>query len=226
MPMPDGGTMSMLSMRMPGQSWPGAAASFLGMWSVMMMAMMLPSLAPVLWRYRQAVTRTSGATSARLGWLTTVAGAGYFFVWTAVGVAVFPIAAALSTIVMHTPTMARAMSLAGAGIVLIAGLLQLTRWKAHRLACFSDAVACDGAPAANSGAAWRHGLRLGVRCVQACAGLMAVAFTMGIMDVRVMALAAAAIAAERLAPSGDRVARGIGVAVIALGLMLLARGGA
>jgi predicted metal-binding membrane protein len=31
-------------MRMPGQTWPGAAASFLGMWVVMMVAMMLPSL--------------------------------------------------------------------------------------------------------------------------------------------------------------------------------------
>ena len=42
MQMPGGSTMSMMWMRMPGQSWPGAAASFLGMWTVMMMAMMLP----------------------------------------------------------------------------------------------------------------------------------------------------------------------------------------
>jgi hypothetical protein len=43
---------------MPGQTWPGAAASFLGMWVVMMVAMMLPSLVPMLWRYRQALGRT------------------------------------------------------------------------------------------------------------------------------------------------------------------------
>jgi hypothetical protein len=42
MPMPGGWTMSMAWMRMPGQTWPGAAASFLGMWVVMMVAMMLP----------------------------------------------------------------------------------------------------------------------------------------------------------------------------------------
>jgi len=36
MPMPGGWTMSMAWMRMPGQTWPGAAASFLGMWVVMM----------------------------------------------------------------------------------------------------------------------------------------------------------------------------------------------
>src|SRR6187397_885462 len=69
MPMPGGWTMSMAWMRMPGQTWPGAAASFLGMWVVMMAAMMLPSLVPMLWRYRQAVRRSGGA---RLGRLTTL----------------------------------------------------------------------------------------------------------------------------------------------------------
>ena len=64
MPMPGGWTMSMAWMRMPGQTWPSAAASFLGMWVVMMVAMMLPSLVPMLRRYRQAVGRR-GAT--RLG---------------------------------------------------------------------------------------------------------------------------------------------------------------
>ncbi len=64
MPMPGGWTMSMAWMRMPGQTWPGAAASFLGMWVVMMMAMMLPSLVPMLWRYRQAVGSTG---ETRLG---------------------------------------------------------------------------------------------------------------------------------------------------------------
>jgi len=57
MPMPGCWTMAMAWMRMPGQTWPGAAASFLGMWAVMMVAMMLPSLVPMLWRYRQAVGR-------------------------------------------------------------------------------------------------------------------------------------------------------------------------
>src|SRR6266478_2366089 len=46
MPMPGDWTMSMTWMRMPGQTWLGAAASFLGMWVVMMVAMMLPSLVP------------------------------------------------------------------------------------------------------------------------------------------------------------------------------------
>src|SRR5579864_9447989 len=89
MPMPGGGTMSMAWMPTPGQTWPGAAASFLGMWIVMMVAMMLPSLVPMLWRYRQAVGRTG---EARLGLLTALVGVGYFFVWTVFGMAAFPLA--------------------------------------------------------------------------------------------------------------------------------------
>jgi predicted metal-binding membrane protein len=67
MPMPGGWTMSMAWMRMPGQTWPGVAASFLGMWVVMMVAMMLPSLVPMLRRFRQAIGRQG---ERRLGLLT------------------------------------------------------------------------------------------------------------------------------------------------------------
>ena len=84
MPMPGGWAMSMAWMRMPGQTWPGAAALFIGMWVVMMVAMMLPSLVPMLWRYRQAVGR---AGEACLGRLTTLVGAGYFSVWMVFGTA-------------------------------------------------------------------------------------------------------------------------------------------
>src|SRR5215208_2510441 len=131
-PMPGGWTMSMVWMRMPGQTWLGAAASFLGMWVVMMVAMMLPSLVPMLWRYRQAVGRTGGT---RLGWLTALVGVGYFFVWTVFGVAVFPLGVALAATEMRQPALARAVPIAVGVVVLIAGALQFTAWKAHHLAC-------------------------------------------------------------------------------------------
>src|SRR5436190_5708702 len=82
MPMPGGWTMSMAWMRMPGQTWAGAAATFLGMWVLMMVAMMLPSLVPMLARYRQALEPTA---TRRLGRLTTVVALGYFCVWSAIG---------------------------------------------------------------------------------------------------------------------------------------------
>ena len=115
MPMPGGWTMSMAWMRMPGQTWPGAAASFLGMWIVMMVAMMLPSLVPMLWRYRQAVGRTG---EARLGGLTALVG--YFFVWNVFGIAAFPIGVALAAVEMRSPALAGAVPIAVGVVILIA----------------------------------------------------------------------------------------------------------
>jgi predicted metal-binding membrane protein len=216
MPMPGGWTMSMAWMRVPGQTWPGAAASFLGMWVVMMVAMMLPSLVPMLWRYRQAVGRTG---ETRLGRLTALVGVGYFFVWTVFGMAVFPLGAALAAIEMQQPALARAVPIAVGGVVLIAGALQFTAWKARQLAWCRESSPLP----ADAGAAWRHGLRLGLHCSQCCAGPMAILLVIGIMDLRAMAVAAAAIAVERLAPAGERVAHAIGAVVVGAGLFLIAR---
>ena len=132
MAMAGGGTMSTAWMRMPGQTWPGMAASFLGMWVVMMVTMMLPSLVPMLWRYRQAAGR---AGETRLGRLTAVVALGYFFVWTAFGVAAFALGVALAAIEMRRPALARAEPIAVGAVVLIAGILQFTAWKARHLAC-------------------------------------------------------------------------------------------
>jgi predicted metal-binding membrane protein len=220
MPMPGGWTMSMAWMRMPGQTWPGAAASFLGMWVVMMMAMMLPSLVPMLWRYRQAVGRAGGA---RLGWLTALAGAGYFVVWTLFGIAAFVLGTALAAAAMQLPTLARAVPTAVGIVVLIAGLLQFTTWKARHLACCRQASWRGLALPTDAGAAWRHGLRLGLHCSACCAGLTAILLVIGVMDLRAMVAVMAAITVERLAPAGERVARIVGAVVVAAGLLLIAR---
>jgi len=220
MPMPGGWTMSMAWMRMPGQTWPGAAASFLGMWVAMMVTMMLPSLVPMLWRYREAVARTC---ETRLGRLTVLVGAGYFFVWTAFGIVAFPLGVALAQIEMQKAALARAMPIAVCVVFLIAGALQFTAWKAHHLACCREAPGAGRTLPADAGTAWRHGLRLGVHCSCCCAGLTAVLLVIGVMDARAMAVMTAAITIERLAPAGERVARATGAVVVAAGLSLIAR---
>src|SRR5689334_14838672 len=93
MPMPGGWKMSMAWMQISGQTWIGAAASFLCMWVVMMVAMMLPSLVPMLWRYRPAVGSTG---ETHLGPLTALVGVGYFFVWIVFGMVAFPLGVALA----------------------------------------------------------------------------------------------------------------------------------
>ena len=100
MQMPGGWTMSMMWMRMPGQTWSGAAASFLAMWIVMMVAMMLPSLLPMLARYRAAIG--SGAP-ARLARSTLLAACGYFIVWSVLGLITYPLCVAMAAIAMQMP---------------------------------------------------------------------------------------------------------------------------
>ena len=186
---------------MPMSGWLGAAASFLGMWVVMMVAMMLPSLVPTLRRYHRA----------GLGRLTLLVGVGYFAVWTVFGMAAFLLSAAL----------ARATPIVVGVVVLLAGFLQFTAWKAHHLACCRDAG--RGEVSADAGTAWRHGLRLGVHCAKCNVGLMAILLGLGVMDLRAMVVVAAAITVERLAPAGERVARATGAVVIGAGLLLIAR---
>jgi len=222
MAMPGGWTMSMAWMRMPGQTWPGAALSFLGMWVVMMVTMMLPSLVPMLWRYRQAVAATG---AAHLDRLTALVGLGYFFVWTLFGMAVFPVGTALAALEMEQPPLALAVPLAVGVVVLIAGALQLTSWKAHHLACSREAPGLGCASPTDAGTAWRHGLHLGLHCSASSGGLTAILLVIGVMDLSAMAVVTAAITVERLAPGGDRVARVIGAVTVVAGLLLIARAG-
>jgi predicted metal-binding membrane protein len=218
MPMPGGWTMSMAWMRMPGQTWLGAAASFFAMWVVMMAAMMLPSLVPVLWRYRQAV---GTAGTAHLGGLTALVGAGYFSIWAVFGLAAFPLGVALAGVALRLPAVARAVPTAVGALVLIAGLLQFTAWKARQLDCCRATPGRGGGLQADAVTAWRYGMRLGLHCCCCCCGLTVSLLVIGVMDLRAMAVTTAAVNVERVA--GERGARAIGAAVMAAGLVLIAR---
>ena len=220
MPMPGGWTMSMAWMRAPGQTWLGAAASFLGMWEVMMLAMMMPSLTPMLWRYRETVSR-SGAP--RLGGLTILVGVGYFAIWTIFGMAAFAIGSALTPITMQRESLARAVPIAIGLAVLVGGLLQFTAWKARHLACCCGPPPGDNILPPHSRSALRHGIRLGFHCTQCCAGLILILLVIGLMDIRAMAVITAAITLERIAPASAHIAQAVGGVTIAIGLPLIAR---
>ena len=78
---------------------------------------------------------------------------------------------------------------------------------------------------ADASLAWRDGVQLGLHCVQCGSGLMAILLVIGIMDLRAMAVVAAAMTIERLAPGGNRAAQGIGIVVIVAGAFLIVRAG-
>lgn len=218
-PMPGGWTLSALWVPMCGQTWFGAAVSFAGMWNVMMVAMMLPSLAPVLWRYLEAA---DGPRTARAGGLAALAGAGYFFVWLVVGLLVFAAGAQLAAIANDAPALAHTAPAAAGGVVLTAGVLQFTAWKARWLAGCAAMPSC-GTARLDAQAALRHGVHLGRHCLCCCGNLMAALLAAGVMDRPAMALIATAITAERLLPAGGRVARGIGVVTVVAGAAMIVR---
>jgi predicted metal-binding membrane protein len=218
--MPGGWTMSMAWMRMPGQSWTMTAVSFIAMWTVMMVAMMLPSLVPMLRRYREFVFDIA---SVRLDWLTALVGAGYFFVWILFGVVAFPVGVGLAEMEMRQPALARAVPIAASVALLLAGGLQFSTWKAHHLACCRYQSAPLTPLRADPGTAWRYGVQLGVHCSSCCGNLIVTLLMIGVMDLRAMAVVTVAITAERLAPAGERVARAIGVICAGAGVVLLAR---
>jgi predicted metal-binding membrane protein len=219
MAMPGGWTMSMAWMSMPGQSLIGAAATFMGMWVVMMVAMMLPSLVPMLSSYRRSI-RAAGETC--IGVLTTVAGAGYFFVWAVFGAMTYSAGVGLAAAEMRGPGLARSVPLAIGIVLLLAGSIQFTAWKLREVAHCRNLPA-GGSLSPDIRSAWQHGFRLGVHCSLCCSGLMVVLLVNGVMSLRAMGMVAAAITIERFAPRPEPAARLTGVIVIAAGVVVIAR---
>lgn len=214
-----GGAPPGLGMPAAEHMWAGAAAAFLLSWMGMMVPMMLPSLAPALWRYQRSLG--TGDAQRRL-LVTTVAGIAYYAVWAAIGLAVFAAGAALARVAAYVPALAGAVPVAAGVVVVIAGVVQFTAWKSRMLACCRAAYG-PGARPPSLRAAWRRGVRLGLHCSRCCAGLTAILLAVGMMDVRAMIAVTAAITLERLAPAGVRVAHATGAVAVAAGIVLIAR---
>ncbi len=220
MAMPGGLTLSMAWVRMPGQSWPAAAAVFTGTWILMMAAMMLPSLVPMLVHYRRTLR---GQDVTHLGKLTVLAGAGYFSVWAVWGLFVYLPGAFLAAAETQSMALAGLAPYATGMVLLAAGCLQLTAWKAHQLTCAPEPPPTTQGLSTRSFRAWQYGLRLGWHCSLCCAGLMVVLLVTGVMDLGIMAAVAAAITLEQLAPWSVRIARAAGIFVILAGIFIIVR---
>ncbi|MEP7382098.1 MAG: DUF2182 domain-containing protein [Gemmatimonadota bacterium] len=218
--MPGGWSLSMIWMRMGDQTWVSATGAFLAMWVVMMVAMMLPSVAPLLWRYRQ---RMAHAGATHVGLPTAVSALGYLAVWTALGILVFPLGVAVAELEVSLSTLASTVPLVVGVVVLVGGAYQFTASKAGQLACCRLPTGRVRARPAAVGTAWRDGVRLGLECSRSCANWMAILLVLGVMDLGAMVAVTIAICAERLAPARLRVGRATGALAIALGVILIAR---
>jgi len=221
-PMPGGWALSMAWMRMPGQTWLSGAAGFLAVWVVMMVAMMLPSLVPLLSSYRRSLPRRDDLPMERL---TAAAGAGYFFVWAVYGAVAYALGVVVTGAELRWSSFARLVPVATGLVLVLAGAFQLTAWKSRQLVRCWDALGRgrEWSRPPDARATWRDGLRLGTRCGLCCSGFMVALLVTGMMRLGAIAGVAAAIALERLAPRPERVARAAGAVVLAAGALVIVR---
>ena len=192
---------SMISMMSPARMALSTAA--------MMVAMMLPSFAPMLWRYHRRTMRGSAALRQ-----TALFAAGYAAVWTLASLTLFAMSAELS------PTALMGISFAPATVGLVAlfaGAAQCSPWKARQLLRCRAREDLEPRSAAK---AVSDGCRLGIDCCLSCAPLMAMLFAAGLMDMRMMVMITAAITAERITPRGERIARLTGAVAVIVGLFV------
>jgi predicted metal-binding membrane protein len=199
--------------------WPHLALLW-AMWAVMMAAMMLPSASPLILLYGSAARRSAHALRGHAVYALT---AGYLVVWAAFSVGATALQRALAATGILSPMMEVTSRRAGAALLLIAGLYQLTPMKQVCLrACQSPLGFLMNHWRAGSWGAFRVGLDHGAYCVGCCWALMLLLFAGGVMNLTVIVALTGVVAVEKLAPLGLHGARAIGVLLIVAAISMLA----
>jgi predicted metal-binding membrane protein len=209
-----GGLGARLLSALPPQ-WADLWLTFM-MWTVMMVAMMVPSASPMVMSYAR-IARSRGARAGLRVWCFA---AGYLAIWTLFSAAVTAIQfelqrhSLISNALVTTP-------LIGAAILAIAGIYQLTPLKEACLGRCQSPIGFfmthwrDGAAGA-----FRMGLAHGAFCVGCCWMLMALLFVAGVMNLVWVAAITAFVLLEKVTPWGRAIANVSGVALIACAIAL------
>jgi predicted metal-binding membrane protein len=192
----------------------GTLGWFLGVWVVMMAAMMFPSLAPTVALY-------SRMTRDRMAPL--LFSAGYLVAWGVAGVAAFAVARAGGGILGDALAWDRAGRWVAGATLLAAAVYELTPLKDVCLGkCRSPLGFLLGSWRGGRAGALRMGVRHGGWCIGCCWALMASLFALGVMSIVWMAFVAALIAAEKTLPWRRLATYGTAAILLALGVLLVA----
>ncbi len=192
----------------------GSFGWFVGIWVVMMAAMMFPSVAPTVALYARMSGKSRLAPYAFTG--------GYLLTWAAAGVVAFLVALVGSRVAGDALAWDHAgRPLAGATL-LVAALYELTPLKNVCLGkCRSPLGFLLGSWRGGVSGALRMGAKNGAWCVGCCWALMASLFALGVMSVTWMAVVAALIAAEKVLPWRRTSSYGTALVLLALGIVVL-----
>ena len=196
---------------------PAYAAVIFAMWWLMMVAMMVPSAAPtiLLFHSLNPARGTSGALAFMAGYLT---------VWAGFSLLATALQAGLAAIGLISPMyMTLATPLLGALVLIAAGAYQLTSIKqACLVRCRGPIDALVTHRRTGRFSSFRMGLLHGRYCLGCCWALMALLFVGGVMNIWWIAGVTLYVAAEKLAPGGERLTRPLGLLLIAAGAAMLA----
>ena len=193
----------------------GTFAWFVGVWVVMMAAMMLPSVAPTVALY-------SRMTRSRSPVAPVLFTAGYLIAWGAIGLAAFGVAAGggvWSSILAWD----RAGRWVTGAVLIGAAVYELTPLKDVCLGkCRSPLGFLLGSWRGGAYGAMQMGVRHGAWCIGCCWALMLSLFALGVMSVVWMVVVAGLISFEKLVPSRRLATYGAAVVLVVLGVLVLA----
>jgi predicted metal-binding membrane protein len=194
----------------------GTLGWFLGVWVVMMAAMMFPSVAPTVALYARMTRQRSPV-------LPSVFGAGYLVTWAGAGAAAFLIARGGDVIGGDVLAWDRAGRWAAGATLIVAAAYELTPLKEACLGrCRSPLGFLLGSWRDGPAGALQMGARHGAWCVGCCWALMASLFALGVMSIAWMAFVAALIAVEKTLPWRRVGTYGTAAVLLVLGVLVLA----
>jgi predicted metal-binding membrane protein len=204
------------------QPWAvGELAPRLLMWAVMMVAMMVPTAVPMTLVYT-AVARKAGREDRPVA-PTFVFVAGYLTIWFLFSVAATAAQSGLDQLALLSPAMVSASPVLGGGLLIGAGVYELTPYKHACLAhCRAPAHFISRNWRGGFAGAFHMGLGLGTYCLGCCWILMGLLFVGGLMNLFWVAAIAAFILLEKTIPLAETGGRVVGAAMIVVGLLSLA----
>jgi predicted metal-binding membrane protein len=196
------------------------APVFLAVWTIMMIAMMFPTAAPMILTFHQvqAGKRARGETFVST-WIFVTA---YLLVWAFAGVFAFSGAVGAETIAARFNMSAATAARFSGALLIVAGAYQLSPIKNICL------VKCR-TPMGFILTSWRDGYRGAIRmglehgffCLGCCWLLFLALFPLGIMNIAAMAVVTLLIFAEKTLPAGETLARAAGIALLLYGATAL-----
>lgn len=208
-------------MMTPQWDWPHSLMLWT-MWAVMMTAMMLPTATPLILLYATAARRNAETTNPA-GRVYALA-AGYVLVWSLFSVAATTLQRLLASAGVLTPMMEVSTPFAGAAVLILAGLYQLTPLKRACLrACRSPLGFMMQRWRGSAAGAFRLGVDHGSYCLGCCWALMLILFAGGVMNLAVIVTLTLWVIVEKIAPFGERTATVSGVALLGVAVWMLAR---